>query len=451
MSGVLPLGEDDSAQNGDENQEGSELKGIDEILEEQIGERFGGRGSAGLRGGLHRILRTGHGGGKEAGQRHAQRNSREASKLREIGALFDAGIEQHDDEDEQHHDGAAIDDDLHRGHKFRAHQQVETGERDHNHDERERAVNRMALEDQVNCADDAHGREHKENNQRSVHLIAPPKEGRSGEHHVGERGRQEQLPAEGHELVIAEARKRAAHPDVDEEEDEDFGEQPEWALDEGVDGGEKQEGCSECGDDRSHRGKNEFAEDRFVAHAVPDDPETKGEEQHGRQIRRERPACGKWREPAAEEENRAQAGDGDHAGVLGDEKHRELETGVFGVEAADELLFGFRKVEGGAIGFGDGGDEEAEEAEDLRKGSGENVPAENPAPTEKAVGVGLSVNDVAQAELSGHEQHADYGHGEREFVADHLRGAAQAAEQRIFVVGGPSGEGETVHAQRGDG
>src|SRR5260370_16203441 len=132
MSGVLPLGEDDSAQNGDENQEGSELKGIDEILEEQIGERFGGRGSAGLRGGLHRILRTGHGGGKEAGQRHAQRNSSEASKFREIGALFDASIEQHDDEDEQHHDGAAVYDDLHGGHTFRAHQQIKPGERDHN-------------------------------------------------------------------------------------------------------------------------------------------------------------------------------------------------------------------------------------------------------------------------------------------------------------------------------
>jgi hypothetical protein len=32
-----------------------------------------------------------------------------------------------------------------------------------------------------------------------------------------------------------------------------------------------------------------------------------------------------------------------------------------------------------------------------------------------------------------------------------LRGAAQAAEQRIFAVGGPSGKGDSVDTQRGDG
>src|SRR6266852_8236550 len=446
MSAALPLGEDDGAQNGDENQKGSELEGVDEILEEQIGERLGGRGSTALRGGLHRVLRARDGGSQEAGQRHGERDAGEARELREIGALFDARIEQHDDEYEEHHDRAAVDDDLHSGHELSAHQQIKSSKRDHDHDERECAVNRMALKDQANCTDDAHGGEHKENNQRRIHLRAPPKNRRSSEHDIGERDRQKQLPAEGHELVIAEARERAAHPDVNEEEDENLGEQPERALDECVDIWKREKEDAQCGDDRAHRGKNEFAEDRFVAHAVPNDPQAEGEEQHRRQIGRERPACGKWGEPAAEEENRAQAGDGDHAGVLGDEEHGELEAGVFGVEAADELLFGFRKVEGGAIGFRDGGDEEAEEAENLRKGSGENVQAENPAPIEKAVGVGLSVNNVAQAELSGHEQHADHGHGQREFVADHLRGAAQAAEQGIFVVGGPSGEGKTVHA-----
>src|SRR6266478_1370465 len=451
MSGVLPLGEDDGAQNGDENQEGSKLERVDEILEEEIGKRFGGRGSAALCGGLHHILRARNSGGKKPHQRHAQRNACEASEFREIGALLDSGIEQHDDEDEEHHDGAAVDDDLHGGHEFRAHQQIEPGKRNHDHDERERAVNRMALEDQANCASDAHGRERKENNQRSVHLIAPPKEGRGSEHDVGERGRQEQLPAKGHELVIAEARERAAHPDVDEKKDEDFGKQPEGALDECVHGGEEQEGRSQCGDDRSHRREYELTENCFVAQAIPDNPQAKGDEQHGRQIRRQRPACRKRGEPAAEEENRAQTGHRDHTGVLGDKEHGEFEAGVFGVKTADEFLFSFGKVEGGAIGFRDGGDEEAEEAEDLRKGSGENVPVENSAPAEKAAGVGLSVNDVAQAELSGHEQHADYRHGQREFVADHLRGAAQAAEKRIFVVGGPSGEGETVNAQSRDG
>src|SRR5882762_375377 len=117
---------------------------------------------------------------------------------------------------------------------------------------------------------------------------------------------------------------------------------------------------------------------------------------------RESPAYGKWREPAAEEENGAKAGDGDHAGVFGDEEHGELEAGVLGVKAGDEFGFGFGEIEGDAIGFRDGGDEEAEKAEDLREGSAKNVPAENAAESEKAVAVGLIVDDVAEAEASGH-------------------------------------------------
>src|SRR5882672_7511063 len=97
------------------------------------------------------------------------------------------------------------------------------------------------------------------------------------------------------------------------------------------------------------------------------------------------------REPAAEEENGAEAGDGDHAGVFGDEEHGELEAGVLGMKAGHEFGFGFRKVEGDAIGFGHGGYEEAEEAEDLREGSAKNVPTKNAAESEKTVAIGLIV------------------------------------------------------------
>ena len=45
------------------------------------------------------------------------------------GALFFSGIQQHDDEDEQHHDRARVNDDLHRGHKLRAQQQIFPRER----------------------------------------------------------------------------------------------------------------------------------------------------------------------------------------------------------------------------------------------------------------------------------------------------------------------------------
>src|SRR5664280_1498043 len=38
------------------------------------------------------------------------------------------------------------------------------------------------------------------------------------DHDVGQRKRQQELPAERHQLVIAEARQRTAHPDVNEKE-----------------------------------------------------------------------------------------------------------------------------------------------------------------------------------------------------------------------------------------
>ena len=66
--------------------------------------------------------------GEEEDQEHAQRQAGEFRELAEIRALFDACIEQHDYEDEQHHDRSGIDDHLHGGDKFRAEQQVEHGE-----------------------------------------------------------------------------------------------------------------------------------------------------------------------------------------------------------------------------------------------------------------------------------------------------------------------------------
>src|SRR5450432_1146137 len=45
-------------------------------------------------------------------------------------------------------------------------------------------------------------------------LVAPQHDDCGGDDHVGERYRQQQLPAEGHQLVVAETGQRAAHPDV---------------------------------------------------------------------------------------------------------------------------------------------------------------------------------------------------------------------------------------------
>ena len=65
------------------------------------------------------------------------------------GALFAAGVEQHDDEGEEDHDGAGVNDDLRDGEKLRAEQQVEHGQRGHDHDQREGAVDGMGLQQEI--------------------------------------------------------------------------------------------------------------------------------------------------------------------------------------------------------------------------------------------------------------------------------------------------------------
>src|SRR5258708_40286643 len=42
---------------------------------------------------------------------------------------------------------------------------------------------------------------------------------------------QKKLPAEAHQLVIAEARKRAAHPDIEQEEEQNLDDEPEDGKD----------------------------------------------------------------------------------------------------------------------------------------------------------------------------------------------------------------------------
>ncbi len=76
----------------------------------------------------------------------------------------------------------------------------------------------------------------------------------------------------------------------------------------------------------------------------------------------------------------------------------------------------------------------------------EDVPARN----EAEPGAELRVDDSAEAEGAGHEQHAHQRKAERNFIADHLGRGAQRAQQRVLAVGGPARQGDSVDAQRGD-
>ena len=118
-----------------------------------------------------------------------------------------------------------------------------------------------------------------------------------------EGARDEDLPAEPHELVVAQPGQRAAQPDEDEEEHPELQHEPQHRPPAGVE------------------------------HPVPD--------------RRQRPR----RTPPAEEQRGGDRRDGDHVHVLGEEEQRELQRGVLGVEAADELALGLGQVERRTVGL----------------------------------------------------------------------------------------------------
>src|SRR5215475_12280935 len=118
---------------------------------------------------------------------------------------------------------------------------------------------------------------------------------------VKERRRQQHLPPEIHQLVVAETRQRPAQPDVKEQEEEDLGQE--------VDG--PQPGYI------------------FDIGSIP----------------------------SAQEQRRGQHRDGHHIDVLGHEKEREFQRAVFGVKSGYQFGLSFRQVEGHAVGLGDGADQ----------------------------------------------------------------------------------------------
>src|ERR1700733_207574 len=123
-----------------------------------------------------------------------------------------------------------------------------------------------------------------------IQMSAPGKpEARS--HNVEDGERKQIAPAEVHELVIAEAGQRSAHPDVDTEKENYLDYKPE----------QRHKDVDECVLEMHH-------------------PE---------RVR-----------PAAQKKQRGHTANVDHVAVFGHEEHGELHGAVFGVVAASELAFG---------------------------------------------------------------------------------------------------------------
>ena len=110
-------------------------------------------------------------------------------------------------------------------------------------------------------------------------------------------------------------------------------------------------------------------------------------------------------------------------------KKRKADTAVFGMEPGPEITFRFREVEGNALRFGQSGDEEHEEPDRLV----DDVPD-----------IGLRPHDLEQAHRLRQHDHADDREPHRDLVADHLRAGPEAAQDRIFAVGGPAAEDDAV-------
>ena len=201
-----------------------------------------------------------------------------------------------------------------------------------------------------------------------------------------ERERQEHLPAEAHELVVAVARHHGLHHGDHEEQEARLEDEPDQAR---------------------HPGE-------------------------GRERDR--------REPAAEEQDGPERAHGHDRHVLAEHEQQVRRRGILDHVAGHELGFGLRQVEGRAVRLGHRRDEEHHE----HREQPEPVPAED---AERGV---LRHDDPRQVQGAGAQQHADDDEADGDLVGDHLRRRAQRAEERVFRVRGPAAHDDAVDAERRD-
>ena len=211
---------------------------------------------------------------------------------------------------------------------------------------------------------------------------------RGEQHEPAERDRDHQLPAEVHQLVVAQPGQRGPEPHVDVEEHEQLEQEP--------------------------HGAGERAEERQVDRVPVEADRLRATEEQGDDHRAHR--------------------DGVHE--LGEVEEREADAGVLGVEPGDELLLGLDEVERRPVELGGGGDHEDDERQE---------PGGDHAPLAEAA---LGVDDAARAQRAGDQDHRRQAEAERGLVGHHLRRGAHRAEQRVLRARRPAGEHDPVD---GDG
>src|ERR1700734_674528 len=109
---VLLAGQRNRAEDGNENQDPGDLEGKQQIAEKHLAEVAGGDDVIPEPGLVQVTARGKEDERQQADQDGDPGDPDDVGRTAAVGAFFLAGIEQHDDEGEQDHDGAGVDDDL---------------------------------------------------------------------------------------------------------------------------------------------------------------------------------------------------------------------------------------------------------------------------------------------------------------------------------------------------
>src|SRR5262252_8243918 len=126
---ALPLSEHDRAHDGNQNENRSDLKRQQKFLEQQSRDGFGfAKVLFADSDATERLVLVDHDPADYTGERDDSRNPHQQSNAAASRAFLSAGVQQHDDEHEQHHDGPGVDDHLDGGDELRAQQQVDQGQ-----------------------------------------------------------------------------------------------------------------------------------------------------------------------------------------------------------------------------------------------------------------------------------------------------------------------------------
>src|SRR5688572_5279640 len=164
-----PLGQQHGADNGDEQQNADELERNQIVTEQRVRdgahriELLDGRGN------VLRAAAVDYGTGRAEAAPHDPADHTRCDKpddrpqaATKVITVIMTEVEQHDDEEEQHHDRARIDDDLDRRNEVRAEQHVDCREAEEREHQEQQARDRVVAHDHAHAAADGDRGEHQE-------------------------------------------------------------------------------------------------------------------------------------------------------------------------------------------------------------------------------------------------------------------------------------------------